>query len=212
MASRGVNKVILIGTLGADPEVRYTPNGQAIANISLATNESWKDKNTGQMQEKTEWHRVVVFGKLAEVAGEYLRKGSSVYFEGKLQTRKWQDQASGQDKYTTEIVIDFGGQMQMLGGSQPQQGGNQPQQGGFQNKPQQGGNQPQQGGFQNNPQQRGNQPQQGGFQNKPQQGGNQPQQGGFQNNPQQRGNQPQQGSQGQPNSPMPDFDDGDIPF
>jgi single-strand DNA-binding protein len=133
--ARGVNKVILIGTLGSDPEVRYMPNGNAVANISLATNESWKDKNTGQMQEKTEWHRVVVFGKLAEVAGEYLRKGSQAYFEGKLQTRKWQDQSTGQDKYTTEVVVDFGGQMQMLGGradgssaSTGNAGGFQPQQ------------------------------------------------------------------------------------
>jgi len=113
--SRGVNKVILVGTLGSDPEVRNAGNGNSIATISLATNESWKDKNTGQLQEKTEWHRVVIFGKLAEIAGQYLRKGSQVYFEGKLQTRKWQDQATGQDKYSTEVVIDFGGQMQMLG-------------------------------------------------------------------------------------------------
>ncbi|MBF0265049.1 MAG: single-stranded DNA-binding protein [Gammaproteobacteria bacterium] len=115
MMARGVNKVILIGTLGNDPEMRYTADQRAIANLSLATNESWKDKNTGQTQEKTEWHRVVIFGKLAEVAGQYLKKGSQVYFEGKLQTRKWQDQ-SGQDKYTTEVVVDnFSGVMQMLG-------------------------------------------------------------------------------------------------
>lgn len=113
--SRGVNKVILVGTLGSDPEIRNTTNGNSIATISLATNESWKDKNTGQLQEKTEWHRIVIFGKLAEIAGQYLRKGSQVYFEGKLQTRKWQDQTTGQDKYSTEVVIDFGGQMQMLG-------------------------------------------------------------------------------------------------
>lgn len=144
MSSRGVNKVILVGRLGQDPEIRYMPNGNAVANISLATSDEWKDKNTGQKQEKTEWHRVVVFGKLAEIAGEYLRKGSQVYFEGKLQTRKWQDQ-SGQDKYTTEIVIDMGGQMQMLDSKhdtqnqQPQQ-----QQGGFNN--QQGGFAPQQQG------------------------------------------------------------------
>lgn len=112
---RGVNKVILIGTVGSDPEIRYMPSGEAVANISLATNEVWKDKSTGQQQEKTEWHRVVIFGKLAEVAGEYLRKGSPVYFEGKLQTRKWQDRNSGQDKYTTEIVVDFNGEMQFLG-------------------------------------------------------------------------------------------------
>jgi len=116
MASRGINKVILVGNLGKDPEVRYTPDGRAIANVTLATSESWKDKNTGQQQEKTEWHRVVIFGKLAEIAGEYLKKGSQVYFEGKLQTRKWTDQ-SGQERYTTEVVIDgFSGQMQMLGG------------------------------------------------------------------------------------------------
>lgn len=117
MASRGVNKVILVGNLGKDPEVRYTPDGRAIANITVATSEQWKDKNTGQPQEKTEWHRVVIFGKLAEIAGEYLRKGSQVYLEGKLQTRKWQDQ-SGADRYTTEVVLDFNGVMQMLGGRQ----------------------------------------------------------------------------------------------
>ncbi|AYA42226.1 single-stranded DNA-binding protein [Xenorhabdus nematophila] len=115
MASRGVNKVILVGNLGQDPEVRYMPNGGAVANITLATSESWRDKQTGEMREKTEWHRVVIFGKLAEVAGEYLRKGSQVYIEGSLQTRKWQDQ-SGQDRYTTEIVVNIGGTMQMLGG------------------------------------------------------------------------------------------------
>jgi len=116
MATRGVNKVIIVGNLGQDPEVRYTPGGAAITNISIATSDSWKDKNSGQMQEKTEWHRVVFFGKLAEIAGEYLRKGSQVYVEGKLQTRKWQDK-QGQDKYTTEIVVDgFNGVMQMLGG------------------------------------------------------------------------------------------------
>ncbi len=117
MASRGINKVILVGNLGQDPEVRYAANGSAITTISIATSESWKDKNTGQMQDKTEWHRVVFFGKLAEIAGEYLRKGSQVYVEGKLQTRKWQDKTSGQDRYTTEVVVDgFSGVMQMLGG------------------------------------------------------------------------------------------------
>ncbi len=110
----GVNKVILVGRLGKDPEVRYTPDNRAIANITLATSETWKDKNTGQKQEKTEWHRVVFFGGVAGVVGEYLRKGSQVYLEGKLQTRKWQDQ-SGQDRYTTEVVVDsFNGVMQML--------------------------------------------------------------------------------------------------
>ncbi|MBS9439145.1 single-stranded DNA-binding protein [Photorhabdus noenieputensis] len=137
MASRGINKVILIGNLGQDPEVRYMPNGGAVTNITLATSESWRDKQTGEMKEKTEWHRVVLFGKLAEVAGEYLRKGSQVYIEGSLQTRKWQDQ-NGQERYTTEVVVNMGGTMQMLGGragggsfqdSQPQGGGwGQPQQ------------------------------------------------------------------------------------
>ena len=110
MASRGVNKVILIGNLGQDPEVRYMPNGNAVANVTLATSESWKDKSSGETQERTEWHRVVFFRRLAEIAGEYLKKGSKVYVEGRLQTRKWQDQ-NGQDRYTTEIVAD---QMQML--------------------------------------------------------------------------------------------------
>lgn len=110
--ARGINKVILVGNLGNDPEVRYANNGSAIANISIATSESWKDKNTGEQQEKTEWHRVVMFNRLGEIAGEYLKKGSQVYIEGKLQTRKWQDK-SGQDRYTTEIVAN---EMQMLGG------------------------------------------------------------------------------------------------
>lgn len=109
--ARGVNKVILIGNLGKDPEVRYTPSGLAVANITLATSESWKDKTSGEMQEKTEWHRVVFYQRLAEIAGEYLRKGSKVFVEGRLQTRKWQDKTTGQDKYTTEIIAD---NMQML--------------------------------------------------------------------------------------------------
>ena len=118
MASRGVNKVILIGNLGNDPEVRYMPSGGAVTNITIATSESWRDKTSGEEKEKTEWHRVVFMGKLAEIAGEYLKKGSKVYVEGKLQTRKWQDQ-SGQDKYTTEIMVDsFNGVMQMLSGRQ----------------------------------------------------------------------------------------------
>ncbi|PNU40433.1 single-stranded DNA-binding protein [Serratia ureilytica] len=123
MASRGVNKVILVGHLGQDPEVRYMPNGGAVANITLATSESWRDKATGEQKEKTEWHRVVLFGKLAEIAGEYLRKGSQIYIEGSLQTRKWTDQA-GVEKYTTEIVVNIGGTLQMLGGrSQPANAG-----------------------------------------------------------------------------------------
>ena len=112
--ARGVNRVILVGNLGQDPEVRYMPNGNAVANISVATSETWKDKQTGESKDKTEWHRVVIFGKLAEIAGEHLKKGSQVYIEGQLQTRKWQDQ-SGIDHYTTEIVVNIGGTMQMLG-------------------------------------------------------------------------------------------------
>ena len=110
--ARGVNKVILVGNLGADPEVKYMPNGNAVANVTLATSESWKDKQSGENREKTEWHRVVFFRRLAEIVGEYLKKGSQVYIEGKLQTRKWQDK-NGVDRYTTEIVAN---EMQMLGG------------------------------------------------------------------------------------------------
>jgi len=113
MAGRGVNKVILIGNLGADPEVRYMPSGDAVANVRIATSESWKDRNTGEMQERTEWHNVVFFGKLAEVVKQYLHKGSKIYVEGKLRTRKWQGQ-DGQDRYTTEVVVDINGAMQML--------------------------------------------------------------------------------------------------
>jgi len=120
-----VNKVILIGNLGRDPETRYMPEGGAITNISIATTEKWKDK-TGDMQEKTEWHRVAFFGKLAEIAGEYLKKGSQVYVEGRLQTRKWQDK-DGQDKYTTEIVANV---MQMLGSRQGMGGGDRDAGGG----------------------------------------------------------------------------------
>ncbi|EGB2808564.1 single-stranded DNA-binding protein [Salmonella enterica] len=124
MTARGVNKVILVGHLGQDPEVRYMPNGGAVANLTLATSEAWRDKQTGEMRENTEWHRVVVFGKLAEIASEYLRKGAQVYIEGQLRTRKWTDQ-SGQDKYTTEVLVNVGGTMQMLSrrDSQSQQGG-----------------------------------------------------------------------------------------
>ncbi|WP_368758739.1 single-stranded DNA-binding protein [Klebsiella oxytoca] len=135
MAARGVNKVILVGNLGQDPEVRYMPNGGAVANITLATSESWRDKATGEMREQTEWHRVVLFGKLAEVAGEYLRKGAQVYIEGQLRTRKWTN-SSGQEQYTTEVVVNVGGTMQMLGGrreSASPQGGQQ-----FSGQPEQG--------------------------------------------------------------------------
>jgi len=133
----GVNKVIIVGNLGKDPEVKFMPSGEAVANITVATSESWKDKQTGEQKEKTEWHRVVMFGKLAEIASEYLKKGSKVYLEGKLQTRKWTNQ-QGQDQYTTEIVLQgFNGVMQMLDGKQQgqQQGSYQqqaPVQGGFQ--------------------------------------------------------------------------------
>ncbi|WP_209328280.1 single-stranded DNA-binding protein [Pseudoalteromonas sp. PA2MD11] len=229
--ARGVNKVILVGNLGQDPEVRYMPNGNGVANISIATTDSWKDKNTGQMQERTEWHRVVLFGKLAEVAGEYLRKGSQVYIEGRLQTRKWTDQ-SGQEKYTTEIVVDMGGQMQMLGGRGEQQGGGGGYQGGQSQGGYQGGQQ-QGGGYgggaqqsqsnnsyvpqqQSAPAQQQQRPQQ---QSAPQQSNNQygggygqqqnnaPQQGGFAPKPQ---NAPQGGASN-PMEPPIDFDD-DIPF
>lgn len=133
MASRGVNKVILIGHLGQDPEIRYMPAGGAVANLTLATSETWRDKQSGEMREKTEWHRVCIFGKLAEVAGEYLKKGSQVYIEGSLQTRKWQDQ-SGQDRYSTEVTVGMDGIVKFLdkkpqSQSTQQQGGwGQPQQ------------------------------------------------------------------------------------
>jgi single-strand DNA-binding protein len=202
MASKGVNKVILVGNLGKDPEVRYTPNGKAVANLTLATSESWKDQS-GQIQEKTEWHRVSMFGKLAEIAGEYLRKGSQVYIEGKLQTRKWQNK-EGQDQYTTEIVLDpFNGVMQMLGSK----GGGQQSEGGFQGqqRPAAAPQQPNQG-YQQAPQQGYQQPapQAQQYQNPPAQGAPQQPNQGFNQAP----------AQGQP-APMaePDFDfDDDIPF
>lgn len=224
----GVNKVIIVGNLGKDPEVRFMPNGGAVANITVATSDSWKDKQTGEQKEKTEWHRVVMFGKLAEIAGEYLKKGSKVYLEGSLQTRKWTNQ-QGQDQYTTEIVLQgFNGVMQMLDGkSSGQQGGFAPsnqqgqQQGGFTSSNQQGQQQaPQQQAY-NKPAQ-----QQSGFASSNQQGQQQTsqQQGGFNQQGQQQGQQggyQQQGGfaqQGQqpapkvnPQEPSIDFDD-DIPF
>ncbi len=130
MASRGVNKVILVGNLGKDPEVRYMPNGNAVANFTVATSESWKDQQ-GQMQERTEWHNIVMYRRLAEIAGEYLKKGSKVYLEGKLQTSKWQDQQTGQDRYKTEINVN---EMQMLdsrGQGGQQQGGMGQSAGGY---------------------------------------------------------------------------------
>ncbi|ATR84970.1 single-stranded DNA-binding protein [Pseudomonas sp. FFUP_PS_473] len=125
--ARGVNKVILVGTCGQDPEVRYLPNGNAVTNLSLATSEQWTDKQTGQKVERTEWHRVSMFGKVAEIAGEYLRKGSQVYIEGKLQTREWEK--DGIKRYTTEIIVDMQGTMQLLGG-RPQNQDGAPQGGG----------------------------------------------------------------------------------
>ena len=229
----GVNKVILVGNLGKDPEVRFMPNGGAVANITVATSDSWKDKQSGEQKEKTEWHRVVMFGKLAEIAGEYLKKGSKVYLEGSLQTRKWTNQ-QGQEQYTTEIVLQgFNGVMQMLDGKssqgqsagfqQPQQGGSFQQQapqqsGGFaqQQAPQQsGGFAPQKsaqqsGGFQQQaPQQSGGFSQQQAPQG--QQQGQQQQQA--YNKPQQQGGfQPQQQApKVNPQEPSIDFDD-DIPF
>lgn len=149
--ARGINKVILVGNLGNDPEVRYAANGSAIANISVATTDSWKDKNTGEQQDRTEWHRVVMFNRLGEIAGEYLKKGSQVYIEGRLQTRKWQDQ-SGQDKYSTEIVAS---EMQMLGG---RGGGSETGGGGGYQAPQQRQQAPQQQGAQQGGQQASPQP------------------------------------------------------
>lgn len=128
--ARGVNKVILVGTCGQDPEVRYLPNGNAVTNLSLATSEQWTDKQTGQKVERTEWHRVSMFGKVAEIAGEYLRKGAQVYIEGKLQTREWEK--DGIKRYTTEIIVDTQGTMQLLGGRPQNQDNSQPQGGSSQ--------------------------------------------------------------------------------
>lgn len=124
MASRGVNKAVILGNVGDDPSIRYMPNGKAVANFTVATSESWKDQQ-GQKQERTEWHRCTAYDKLAEIIGEYVKKGSKLYLEGKLQTRKWQDQ-QGQDRYTTEIIVS---EMQMLDGKPQQQGGKQAPQG-----------------------------------------------------------------------------------
>ena len=192
----GVNKVIIVGNLGKDPEVRAMPSGDFVANLAVATSESWKDKQTGEQKEKTEWHRVAIFGKLAEIAGNYLKKGSKVYLEGALQTRKWTNN-DGQDQYTTEVVLQgFNGVMQMLD-SKPQ---GQQQGGGFQQQQQA----PQQQQQQNNgfhQQQQAPQQQGGGFQ----QQAAQQQSGGFQQQaPQQQGN-------ANPQTPNVDFKD-DIPF
>lgn len=193
----GVNKVIILGNLGKDPEVRFMPNGGAVANLAIATSESWKDKQTGEAKEKTEWHRVVIFGKLAEIAGEYLKKGSKVYIEGALQTRKWTNN-DGQDQYTTEIVIQgFGGKMEMLSpnpnsGQQPASQNQVQQSGGFQQQT----SQQQSGGFQQQASQQQSQ-------TKPQQ----QQSGGFQ----QQSGQANQTPKVNPQEPTIDFDD-DIPF
>ncbi len=205
MASRGVNKVIILGNLGNDPEIRSFPNGGAVANLTIATSESWRDKQTGEQREKTEWHRVAVFGKLAEIAGEYLRKGSQVYIEGALQTRKWQDQ-NGQDRFTTEVVVQgFNGVMQMIGSRQ----GGQQQQGGY-NQSQQPQQQNQNAGW-GQPQQPAApaQPQGGYAPQQPQQGYAPQQQQAPQSAPAPAPQQqaPQQGF----NEPSADFDD-DIPF
>jgi len=192
--ARGINKVILIGNLGQDPDTRYTPNGNAVVNLSIATDESYKDRQTGQMVPKTEWHKIVMFGKVAEVAGQYLRKGSKIYVEGKLQTRKWQNK-DGQDVYTTEVVVDISGQMQMLdsrnsdgGGMSQSQGQGQPQ-----NRPQQAPARPQ----------NANQPPQddGGY--------NQGHQNDHYN--QQPANAPSSPQKNTMPDPVDDFDD-DIPF
>lgn len=204
--ARGVNKVILIGNIGQDPEVRFTPSGSAVANISLATTDNWKDKNTGERQERTEWHRIVMFNRMAEIAQQYVKKGSRLYIEGRLQTRKWQDQ-NGNDRYSTEIVAN---DMQLLDSKGGQQGG-QPQgnPGQYQNHGGQGG---QQGGYQ---QQRP--PQNPGMAQPAQQYGNHSQYGG-QQAPGQGGpqGQPQGGQQANnfgapPPGSFDDFDD-EIPF
>ncbi|WP_286233774.1 single-stranded DNA-binding protein [Thalassotalea sediminis] len=215
MASRGINKVIIVGNLGQDPEVRFMPNGSAVANFTVATSETWKDKQTGEQKEKTEWHRIVIYQRLAEIAGEYLKKGSKVYLEGRLQTRKWQNQ-QGQDQYTTEIVAN---EMQMLDSRGQGQGGFQssaPQQGGYQQQaaPQQQAAY-QQPAQQQNYQQPAQQPaQQQSYQQPAQsspQGGTQ---SGYQQQPAQQGGfqqQNQSNAKVNPQEPTIDFDD-DIPF
>jgi single-strand DNA-binding protein len=192
--ARGINKVILIGNLGQDPDTRYTPNGNAVVNLSIATDESYKDRQTGQMVPKTEWHKIVMFGKVAEVAGQYLRKGSKIYVEGKLQTRKWQNK-DGQDVYTTEVVVDISGQMQMLDSRNSDGGGmNQGQgQGQPQNRPQQAPARPQ----------NANQP--------PQDDGGYNQGSQNENYNQQPANAPSSPQKNTMPDPVDDFDD-DIPF
>ncbi|GHE93538.1 single-stranded DNA-binding protein [Thalassotalea profundi] len=223
MASRGINKVIIVGNLGQDPEVRFMPNGGAVANFTVATSETWKDKQSGEQKEKTEWHRIVMYQRLAEIAGEYLKKGSKVYLEGRLQTRKWQNQ-QGADQYTTEIIVndmqmlDSRGQGAQSGGFAQQNQNQQPAQGGFNQAQQQPAYQsqsaPQTGGF--NQQQPAKAPmQQSGYSNQGQQPA-QSQQGGYSNQGQQQGGgynqqQPASAPKVNPQEPTIDFDD-DIPF
>ncbi|EDP99019.1 single-stranded DNA-binding protein [Shewanella benthica] len=227
MASRGVNKVILVGNLGKDPEVRYMPNGNAVANFTVATSESWKDQQ-GQQQERTEWHNIVMYRRLAEIAGEYLKKGSKVYIEGKLQTSKWQDQATGQDRYKTEINAH---EMQMLdsrgqsGGQQGDYGSQQAQQqssGGYQQQAPQQQQGSQQQATQQKPTQQDSGQQQAAPQQqapayapKPQQEAQKaPQQAASKADPQQRPAPQSQQAAPQQNF-TPDLDDGwddDIPF
>ncbi|MFO7646747.1 single-stranded DNA-binding protein [Halomonas campaniensis] len=206
--ARGVNKVILIGNLGQDPEVRFLPSGAPVANLRLATTDTWMDRQSGQRQERTEWHTLVMFNKLAEIAQQYLKKGSRIYVEGRLQTRKWQGQ-DGQDRFSTEIVVNdmqmldsrSGGDFQGGGASQGGGYGGQPQ-GGYGNAPQQGGGlgggqAPQGGGF-------GGQPQRPAPQQPPAQGQQQP--------GQQPGRPQQGGNYGAPDpGSFDDFDD-EIPF
>ncbi|MFT6985798.1 MAG: single-strand DNA-binding protein [Psychromonas sp.] len=212
MFNRSVNKVLLVGNLGKDPEMRYMPNGNAVANLTLATTESWKDKQTGERKEKTEWHRLSVFNRLGEMCGEYLKKGAKIYVEGKLQTRKWQGQ-DGQDRYTTEVVVD---EIQMMDSRNPAQGQGQYQANASQqnqNAPaQQNQNAPAQQSWGNAPQAPAQQaaPQMApAYQQPPRQAPapQQPQKPA----PQQQQQQKPQQAPAQYNEPSMDFDD-DIPF
>lgn len=210
---RSINKVTLIGTLGRDPEVRYLPNGNAVANISLATDESYNEKTSGQKVEQTEWHRITVYGKLAEICQQYLKKGSKSYFEGKLRTREWEK--DGIKRYTTEIIandmmmLDSRGDAPMAGmpgGMANMAAPTAQPAGGYQQAPQAA---PSNNGYQQTPTNNGGGFQQGNSGGQPQQGGFQPQQGGFQQQPAQQA-VPQQAVP-QPSNNFDDFDD-DIPF
>ena len=216
MFNRSVNKIILVGNLGKDPEVRFMPNGNAVANFSMATTESWKNKQTGEYENQTEWHNLTVYGKFGEMCGQYLKKGAKIYVEGKLKTRKWQDKTSGQDRYSTDIIVS---EIQMMDSRNDNQGG-------FQNNQQGGGFQGNQGGFQSNQQGTGQQ-QAGGFASQNQSFGQAPapqtapQQPAYSPAPQQQARpsyqQPAPQAQAAPakpaqyNEPSMDFDD-DIPF